>query len=209
MPSVSRSRTPRSGSSVVTAQRPDVLAHGDRRRRPTRTCSPIHPSSACGSTPSMPIVMRKRRPSTGSLAPAAPPQRVERCGGDERGSGKTRRGPPRRPRAPSARAAPAFRRSSDSASLHGPSTSRPATGRPKKFVSTRSPSSHVTVDVAAVRETKEQPPVARARPDGEQARHALRVDERTLVVDEVEAPVAADAGRARARSRRPRSAAAT
>ena len=46
-----------------------------------------------------------------------------------------------------------------------------------------------------VREAEDEPPVLDCRPHREERGQALRIDERTLIVDEVEAPVTPDARR--------------
>ena len=82
-PSVSRSRTPVSGSRVVTEQRP-TFSRTRTSASPTRTREPIQPSSTCGSArvdadrhaepPPVDRLLRSRRRS----------QRLERPGGDQR-----------------------------------------------------------------------------------------------------------------------------
>ena len=95
---------------------------------PTRTRSPIQPSSACGSTPSTPIVIRKRRPSTG--------RRPGGTSGASSDAVETSDAPATRPRStPSPSRSVRARRigrppSSESASLQRPFDERPVTGRP-------------------------------------------------------------------------------
>jgi hypothetical protein len=55
------------------------------------------------------------------------------------------------------------------------------------------PGLHVTDDLAAVGQANEQAPLVDLRLQGDERRRALGVEKRTLVVDEVEAAVAADA----------------
>jgi len=59
----------------------------------------------------------------------------------------------------------------------------------------RLPRDDIALDDAALGEAKAQPPVVDFGPDGDQRRRALGGRERARLVDEIEATVAADAGR--------------
>ena len=112
------------GSCVVIAQRPTFPA-GATTASPTRTRCPIQASSACGSSPSTPKFMRKRRmssvstPSTPAIAASEPAPRSVAAPVRPR-SGAGRSGSTSRTGSPA---------TSDSASSQGPGTSRARFGR--------------------------------------------------------------------------------
>ena len=124
------------GSCVVIAHRP-TFPTGTTTASPTRSRRPIQASSACGSSPSTPKFMRNRRgstastPSTPAIAASEPspssvaaPSRPRSGAGD---SGSTSR-----------ISSPA---NSDSASFHGPGTSRADLGSLWNEVTISSPGS--------------------------------------------------------------------
>src|SRR4051812_39241970 len=122
--STGASRWPSSGERVVTAQR-SVGAATRSTASPARTSRPAQPCSSHAGTPSISIVMRKRRPSRPPSPSAAP----SACSEARDISVTGLSSPPvsSSSRTTSATGWPAC---SDSASLNGPSTRWPATRRP-------------------------------------------------------------------------------
>ena len=196
-----------SGSSVVVAQRP-TCACTATTAPPTRTRSPIQPSSACGSTPSTPMVMRKRRPSTGRSAPAAAPSASSDPVETSEAPAFCPRSWPSPSRSVCARRS-AFPASSDSASFHGPvdeAARHRATVEARLDAFPRLDSPSTTVPSG---KSQQQPPVLDGGLHGEQTRHALGVDQPAVLVDDVEAVGHRGRRSSRARSRRPRPGAST
>ena len=196
-PSVSNVRTPRSGSSVVTAHRP-VLPRGTTTARPIRTRRPSQPSSACGSVPSTPTVMRNRRPSTASPAPAAAPsassdalETIETAAAGPR-SRPSPRGRPARAGAPFRRRPRAPRsRSTDEMSRYRPAVE----ARLHRLAEL-----DLGRDLPSVREViASRSPSSAAGPESSRGARLALIS--ALVVHEIEAPVAAHAGPAEGRRR--------
>ena len=203
----SRSRRPcRDRASSPRSDRRCRAPAPPRHRRAPR--EPIQASSTCGSSASIPMVMRKRRPSTASVAPDARPrassEAVETIEAPAPGRGRSR--PPHAPSGPRVRPSGEFGQRLGPRALRrsarGPGGRRSSSRsgrRAARLASTMEPSE---------KRRMSRPSSTAGRTEQERGQ-ALRIDERTLSVDEVEAPVAPDARRSRARSRPPSAAAST
>ena len=192
MSSVGIVRAPVSGLRLVTMQRP-TLPQSSTSAWPIRTRRPIQVSSSCGSTPSTPKSIRKRRGSIGSSTPPAfriaSSEPVERSDTD---AGRRSRPAPgstgwtRRSGRPT---------NVEIASDHGPSTRRPSTSPPSVEVR-RHPLTeldHSRDDLAGGEAEREEAGFLDPLGDDlDEWRELLAVQKPALRPDQVEAPVVVD-----------------
>ena len=193
-PSACRDRRwPVSGFWVVIAQRP-TLPCGTTTASPTWTRRPIQPSSSCASSPSIPKFMRKRRRSIRST-PSTPRERPER--GRRRAASPRRRGRGRRRRS----AATSRTRLADELRQRlvprpGDDAERRAGARWKfvvELVARARPRRSTVVAVGEAQRQRVPRPRRSRRGRAAAGRASLVVDEPFALVDEEEAPVAAQA----------------